>query len=405
MQLENLDTTREWRIRDVRIAGNARLPENELKDALLTQARPWYRFWEQRPAFDAVTFRTDLQRLHRLYESRGFYHAEIRYDLLPEEEQNLLTAKIEIVEGPPIVVADVDVQVIGNPNFPESLPIKSGDVFTEDAYQRSEQALKQFYSDQGYAHVESKRKAEVILDENSALVTYNVTPGPPSVFGPTDVAGVSNVDPAIVLRERAYREGETYSLKKIAETRNKLTALDLFGTVNVAPQKTQGKPPVVPMLIEVTEKAPREVRIGVGYGSEDRFRTQVEWRHNNWLGDGRRLSILAKYSFLEVSGALTFIQPHLLSPKARGVVLLRHERVDEETYLLNATRFNPRVEYRFSERFSAYVGYRLEYDHFNDVDAATVNALDGFERKGRIAGPSLGIAWTNTDNVLDPTRG
>jgi outer membrane protein assembly complex protein YaeT len=340
-----------------------------------------------------------------LYESRGFYHAEVRYDLTFDEEQSLLTAKIEVAEGPPVLVADVDVQVVGSSTFPESLPIKSGAVFTEDVYQRSEQELKQFYSDQGYAHVESQRKAEVILDENAALVSYNITPGPPSVFGPTDVAGVKNVDPEIVLRERAYEEGQTYSLKKLAETRNRLVALDLFGSVNVAPQKTPGKPPVVPMLIEVTEKEPREVRIGVGYGSEDRFRTQVEWRHNNWLGDGRRLSIAAKYSSLETSGALTFIQPHLFSPKARGVFLLRHEQLDEDTYLLNSTRVNPRLEYRFTEHLSAYVGYRFEYDHFNDVDAATIDALGGFERKGRVAGPSLGIAWTNTDNILDPTRG
>ena len=405
VQLENLDTTRPWRIRDVRISGNARLSEGDLKEAFLTLTRPWYRFWEQRPLFDPVTFREDLQRLNRLYESRGFYHAEIGHDLSTDDQQGLLTAEIRVSEGPPIVVADVDVQVTGNPNFPEILPIKSGDVFTEDAYQRSEQALKQFYSDQGYAHVESQRKAEVVLENNSALVDYIVTPGPPSVFGPTEVAGLSKVDPEIVLRERAYQEGETYSLKKLAQTRSRLVALDLFGTVNVAPQQTPGKPPVVPMLIEATEKEAREVRIGVGYGREDRFRTQVEWRHNNWLGDGRRLSLLAKYSFLEASGAVTFLQPHLFSPNARGVATLRHDRIDEETYLLNTTRFNPRLEYRFSERLSGYLGHRLEYNRFADIPPATVDALDGVQERGWLSGPALGLTWTTADNVLDPTRG
>ena len=405
VQLEGLDLERAWRVHNVEITGNARLSGDLIESALLTRRRPWYRFWEERPLFDAVTFREDLERLKRLYESRGFYHAEIRYDLQTDQQRDLLTARIEVVEGRPTTVAEVDVEVVNNPNFPKELPIKTGDIFTEEAYQRSEQVLQQFYGDLGYAHVESQRKAEVVLDENSAWVEYNVTPGPASSFGQTSVKGVSDVEPEIVLRERAYKEGETYSPKKIVETRNKLIALDLFGTVNVAPQKSPEKPPVVPMVIDVTEREPRELRLAVGFGSEDRVRTQLEWRHNNWLGDGRRLSIAAKYSALEASGTLIFIQPHLFSPNARGIVVFRHSRENEETYLLNATRFNPRLEYRFSERLLGYLGYRLEYDHFDKVSIPTIDALGGFERNGRVSGPSLGFTWTTVDNILDPTRG
>jgi outer membrane protein assembly complex protein YaeT len=405
IQLDNLDSTRAWRVRDIEFSGNQRLSEGDLESAVLTRPRPWYRFWEERPVFDPITFREDLQRLKRLYESRGFYHAEIKHDLLADEENGWVAAKIEVVEGPPIVTTDVAVEVVNNPNLPERLPLKTGDVFTEEAYQKSEQALQQFYGERGFAYVESQRKAEVILDENSARVEYNVTPGPPSVFGPSNVQGLSQVEPEIVLRERTYKEGEAYSLKKIAETRSKLVALDLFGTVNVAPEKTPDKPPVVPMSIQVTEKEPRELRWSVGYGTEDRFRTQLEWRHNNWLGDGRRLSILAKYSSLETTGALTFIQPHLFSPRARGVVVLRHNREDEDTYLLHATRFNPRLEYRFSDQLTGFLGYRLEHDRFEEVKQATVRAIGAVDRTGRVSGPGLGLTWTNVDSVLDPNRG
>ena len=131
----------------------------------------------------------------------------------------------------------------------------------------------------------------------------------------------------------------------------------------------------------MTEKEPCEIRLGVGYGSEDRFRAQLEWRHNNWLGDGRRLSILAKYSSLETSGVITFIQPYLFSPRARGVVTLRHDRTDEDTYLLQATRFNPRLEYRFSDRLTGFLGYRLEHELFTDVSAATESSSGGVKKR------------------------
>ena len=403
--LEDLSGDREWRLRALELAGDVKLPRSDIVDALLTQPRPWYRFWSEPPIFDPVTFREDLERVRRLYESRGFYQTVVSYDLAIDNDDGHIRASIVINEGPPVMVADVDVSVAGAATFPERLPIATGDIFSEEAYQRSEILLKQFYGEHGYAYVESERKAEVVLDSNQAFVAYRVDPGVPSVFGSTTIEGTHEVAPAIVRREQVYREGESYSLKKLAETRDKLLALDLFSVVNVAPQETAEKPPIVPMEVRVTEKEPREIRFAIGYGSEDQFRAVLGWRHNNWLGDGRRLSILAKYSSLEASGVLTFVQPYLFSPRSRGVVSARHDRIDEESYLLQATRFNPRLEYRFNDHLLAFLGYRLEHNQFTEVADATVRALGGVQTNGLISGPSLGLTWQTVDNLLDSTRG
>jgi outer membrane protein insertion porin family len=405
VRIEDLDLTRSWRLRELDITGDDKLKRSDVTAALLTQTRPWYRFWADYPVFDAVSFRADLERVRRLYESRGFYHAEVDYDLTVDPEDALVSGRIIIREGAPVIVAEVDVSVTQNPTLPERLPIATGDVFSEDAYLRSEAFLKQFYGEQGYAYVESERKAEIVLDSNQAFLNYRIEPGPPSTFGATEVIGVQDVAPDIIRRELAYQAGDRYSPSKIAETRDRLLALDLFGMVDIGPDKSAGKSAVVPMQVQVSEKEAREIRLGVGYGSEDRFRTQLEWRNNNWLGDGRRLSILTKYSLLESSGVLNFIQPHLFSPAARGIISLRHDQTDEETYLLRATRFNPRLEYRFNDHLSGFFGYRLEHDHFTEVDRATVNAVGGVEKKGLISGPILGLAWNSTDNPLNPSRG
>ena len=76
------------------------------------------------------------------------------------------------------------------------------------------------------------------------------------------------------------------------------------------------------MEVEVSEKEAREIRVGVGYGTEDQFRAQLRWQHNNWLGGGRRLSIEAKYSSIFTTGAITLVQPHFFSPRTRGIISL-----------------------------------------------------------------------------------
>src|SRR4029077_3565622 len=201
------------------------------------------------------------------------------------------------------------------------------------SYRKGEEVLRQFFLDRGYAYVTTERRAEVNIDANRVSIQYRADPGPPSVFGETTVQGTDTVDPEIVLRELSYQAGEVFSAAKIAESEKKILALDLFGLVRVKPKEVPGKPSVVPMEVQVAEKEPREIRVGVGYGTEDQFRAQLRWQHNNWLGGGRRLSLEAKYSSIFTTGAIALIQPHFFSPRTRAIVSLRQDRDDEDTYL------------------------------------------------------------------------
>lgn len=408
--LDALDPARQWHVQSIEFSGNQIFSADDLSAALVTKARPWYRFWEDRPEFDVVTFETDLERLRRFYESRGYYNSEVTYDLQVDPSADLVAVRFFVRESQPVLVAAVDVDVRGEsqtskPPLPDTLPIKTGDIFTEAEYQKAEQSLRSFLLDAGYAHVKTERKAEVDLDQRRAQVRYSIETGPLAQFGATEIKGTDTVEPEIVSRELTYKTGETYSLKKVTESREKLLALDLFSTVKVGPAETTGAPVVVPMEVEVAEKPYREIKVGVGYGTEDQFRGQLEWRHLNFLGGGRRLSILAKYSSIIQSGSVSFTQPHFLTRDTQGIANLSHDQEDEETYLRNVTRLAPRLEHRFSPTLTGFVGYRVEYDKLNDVAGATVLALGDVRRQGWLSGPALGLVWNTSDDPFNPKRG
>ena len=378
---------------------------------MTTRERPWYRFWSDRPAFDPVTFGTDLERLERLYESRGYYGTTVSNDLEVDEAEGLVTAHISVHEMVPAVISEIDVQVSRDgadqkePPFPKELPVKRGQIFQESDYQKAEQVLRTAFLENGYAYVKTERHAEVDLDGRQVRIRYVIHPGPLAVFGKTEVTGVTTVDPELITRELTYHEGESYALSKVVETRDKLLALDLFATVRVGPADPEAPNPMVPMSIEVTEKSHREIKVSVGYGTEDQFRTQLEWRNLNWLGGGRRLSLLAKYSGSENSGSINFTQPHFFSATTQAIVNFAHGQEKEQTYDLNATRFRPRIEHQFSKTLSAFIGYRLEYDQLSDVADATVQELGGVEKKGLLSGPTFGLLWNTTDDPLNPKQG
>ena len=406
IQLEELDAARQWRVEKIEISGNTKFAESEILNELLTKVRPWYLFWEAENSFDPITFREDLERIRRFYEARGYYQTQVTYDLTADPQSGQVEVKIEVLEGPPVKVSEVHVDISdGSSLSPPQLPLKQGEIFVEESYRKGEETLRNFFLEHGYAHVTTERRAEVNLDQNQVIVWYQADPGPLSVFGETTVSGTDNVDPEIVLRELSYQPGEIFSSAKIAESQAKILALDLFGLVRIAPKEVSGKPSIVPMEVQVSEKEPREIRVGIGYGTEDKFRAQLRWQHNNWLGDGRRLSVEARYSSITTTGAITLVQPHFFSTRTRGILSLRQDREDEDTYVLNASRFNPRVEHGFSPQLVGFIGYRLEYDRFDKIGEAAIEALGGVRERGLMSGPNVGLIWNTSDGPLNPTKG
>ena len=409
--LDALDPARQWKVERIEFSGNEKLSDDELSDAIVTKARPWYRVWEERPAFDPITFGSDLERLPRFYEAQGYYGTTVTYDLTVDESEGLVAVQIEVREGMPVSISEIDVEVVGSeadrkpPPFPKELPVKRGEIFREADYQQAEQVLRAVFLENGYAHVKTERKAEVDLEERRVRIRYAVHPGPIAVFGQTEVKGTDTVDLELVSRELVYQAGETYSQAKVIESREKILALDLFGAVRVAPAETAGTPVVAPMEVEVAEKSHREIKLALGYGTEDQFRTQLEWRHLNWLGGGRRLSVLAKYSSITLTGAINFTQPHFLSPRTQGIINIGYDQEKEDTYVRNVGRFAPRLDHRFSSTLTGFVGYRLEHDKLSDIAPATVRALGEIKRKGILSGPAMGLVWNTADDLFNPKKG
>ncbi|MGH7844017.1 MAG: outer membrane protein assembly factor BamA [Candidatus Binatia bacterium] len=410
--LEALDADRERRLKDLDISGNEHFTARELEEVLSTKPRPWYTPWRARPSFEPGTFSADLDRLSRFYQSRGYYDAKVSYDLAVDQEANLVTATIQVSEGEPVKVAEISLQIVDSPELePEvrsllaKLPLTEGKVFSEPAYQQTEAKLKEYFYDRRRAHVEIERRAQVITDQHVARVFYTIKVGPSAFFGTTTVQGVKDVAPDIVLRELPYETGDPFSAKALKDLEQNLRQLDLFSQIQINLQPSAADPREVPIEIRVEEKPAREIKVGIGYGTEDQVRGQIRWRHNNWLGDGRKLDIGAKASFIARELSFTFLQPHFLGRKNRFLLNFGPKQFDEPGYFLNATRLQPRLERKFTENLTGFLGYRLEYDHLTVVSDATQQVLGDFERKGLLSGLSTGFLWNRVDDPFNPTNG
>ncbi len=411
---EAVEPGRDWRVRSITIHGTSAVKESTLTDAMQTKARPWWRFWEfwkERPAFDPVTFREDVDRIRLVYRNDGYYHARVTADVVVPPEGDLLDLVVDVDEGAPVMVTDVDVELEGA-ELPSkdvatllaSLPVKRGQVFRQEDYARGATLLHGYYREHGFARVNVDRGAVVDAQDDTATVRYQLQSGPPSVFGDVDIVGTQQVEPDVVRNEVAFEPGKPFRQSLVDETRRRIVQTKLFRTVKIT--ETGGEDPVVGIRIEVGEGPAHEVSFGIGYDTEEQVRGLASWRDYNFYGGGRQLGFSARASFINRTIAADFVQPHVPRQGDRVRLILSEAQEDEEAYTNDRTRLSPRVELRLLPWLTSYAFYRIEYDSLSNVNQVIKNVFPDIAPSNDIlSGLGFGVEVNTTDNLLDPHRG
>jgi outer membrane protein assembly complex protein YaeT len=411
---EAVEPGRDWRVRAVEIRGNHEVVESKLTEAMLTKPRPWYRFWEfwkPRPAFDPIVFRDDVDRVRQIYRNEGFYHARVSADVVVPPDGELLDLVVDVVEGPPVHVTSVDVELTGEAlpakerdTLLASLPVKRGAVFKQEDYARTATTLQGYYREHGFARVKLERAATVDVRDDTAAVRYHVASGPPSVFGAVEIVGTAKVDPDVVRKEVAFEPGDPFRQSLLDETHRRIVATRLFRTVKIT--DTGGDDPVVGTRIEVSEGPAHEVALGIGYDTEEQIRGIASWRSYNFFGGGRQLGFLARASFINRTVAVDFVQPHVPRQGDRVRVTISEAQEEEESYTDDRSRLSPRVEFRALPYLTTYAFYRIEYDSLSKLNDRVHDFFPDLAPKNSLlSGLGFGVDLNTTDDLLDPHRG
>src|SRR5688572_20246827 len=85
-------------VRDLELAGARRVPPRQIKKRILTGETGWWPF-ARKQIFDPVEWQSDLARIERLYEARGFYQAEVIKDEARPDGKGGVALRAEISEG------------------------------------------------------------------------------------------------------------------------------------------------------------------------------------------------------------------------------------------------------------------------------------------------------------------
>jgi outer membrane protein assembly complex protein YaeT len=418
-------------VKDITFAGVQAFPESDLKNVLAT--RESGRFpWSPKHYFDRASFDADLQRIHAYYADRGYPAQRVtNVDVAFNDDRTEVRLRVEVDEGAPVVVESVAFDGFDvleeefRPDVDQSA-LKAGAPRDRMVVRVTRDMVAGLLRDHGYplGFVDAGERPG--RDASSVIVTFRADAGPTMRFGEATVEGLASVNSSVVRHQLAFVPGDTFRESLVRSTQRRLSSIDVFDLATVTPRFEEASNGRVPVRITVAEGKPRRIRLGIGYGTEERARGSINWQHLNVAGSARRLEAEAKASFLDQSVRLTFIQPYLARSGWSLNVSALAESIRQLTYDSQSYGGSATVNYHHESggtpareplRYDLHFTYRnefLEYgireESLDDLDRRAERIALGLDPdtgrgQGTLASLDFDIQRVAVDDAFQPRRG
>ncbi|HKY22825.1 MAG TPA: BamA/TamA family outer membrane protein [Vicinamibacterales bacterium] len=312
--------TGDVQVSSITFSGAKAVKGEELKAIIATRENGFLP-WSRKHFFDREEFDLDVRRIEAYYADRGYPNAKVvGVDAKLNEKKDKVDITVEIAEGEPVMVENVSFEGLDAipadhlERLPGQLPIKAGNTRDQKLILASHDVVVAELRDHGFPY----GNVRVVERPGSLPTRVNLVivgdTGPKAAFGAISIEGVASVEEDVIRRELAFDEGDLYQLSRITESQRRLYSLELFQFVNITPRLPEDRSPQVPVVVTVAEGKHRRLLLGAGYGSEEKARARVNWRHVNFGGGARTGETEAKWSSLEQGVRGSFTEPFLVQP-------------------------------------------------------------------------------------------
>jgi outer membrane protein assembly complex protein YaeT len=312
--------TGDVQVSSISFKGTQAIGPDEIKAVIATRENGFLP-WSRKHFFNREQFDRDASRIEAFYADKGYPSAKVvGVDVRLNANKDKVDITVEISEGEPIIVENISFEGLEAlpadhlERLPAQLLVKLDTPRDQKLILASHDMVVAELRDHGFPYGTVRVLERPGTTPTRVQLAIVADTGPKSVFGAVTIEGDVSVGENVIRRELAFKEGDLYELRQITESQRRLYGLELFQFVNIAPRLPEDRAPQVPVTVTVAEGKHRRLQLGAGYGSEEKVRGRINWRHVNFSGGARTGEIEAKASSLEQGIRASFTEPFFLQP-------------------------------------------------------------------------------------------
>jgi len=404
-------------VKEVRFVGNHQVPKEDLTPYMQTQEGNLLSLVSSAGTYKEEAFQHDLQGIQAVYLDKGYVEVKVgkpAISLSPDRRWLYVTIPVE--EGEQYTIGKIGFAgdlMNKEPELRSLLQTRSGELFSRTKVGADLFAIGDVFKDLGYAYANVSPNTHTDPARRIVDLEFEVQPGPRVKFERIEIVGNDKTRDKVIRRELRIYEGELYSGTGVKVSKQRVTALGFFETVEITTKKGSAEDKIV-ATVEVKEKATGTFQVGAGFSSYENFILTGQISQNNFFGWGQTLSLQVQWSSVRQLGQIQFVEPYFLDTRWTFAFDLYATEGYYTTFTRRAIGGSLTWGYELSglARWWAFAqhleDYRLFATYTNErvnASAATTVIYPNQFKSGTTSSLRLSLQADKRDNRLFPTRG
>ncbi len=405
-------------VKEIAFLGNDHVPRDDLTAVMNTQEGGYLAFLTSGGTYREEAFQHDLQNIQFVYGDRGYVTAKVsKPSVSLSADKRYLYITIRIEEGEQYRIGKIDFSgdlLHDRSELERLVQVKPGEIFARSRVGKDLFAVADLYKDEGYANANVNPVTN--LDPKTRIIdlTYDVQPGRKVRFERIEIAGNAKTRDKVIRRELRIYEGELYNQTGVNRSKQRVTALGYFDTVNVTTERGSSDDKMV-ARVTVKERSTGTFQVGAGFSSYENFILTGQISQNNFFGWGQTLSLQVQYSSIRQLGQIQFVEPYFFDSKWTFAFDLYATEGFYSTFVRKAIGGSMTWGYELNglaqwwpwaarlEDVRLFATYTNEFVNVtpNGTDVPLANRF----RSGTTSALRFSLQWDKRDNRLFPSRG
>jgi outer membrane protein insertion porin family len=406
-------------VKEIRFVGNAKVPTETLRAAMLTQEGGLLSAINSSGTYREDMFQRDLAALQAAYLDEGYVNVKVgKPSLALSPDRRYLFVTIPVEEGEQFRIGKIAFGgelLDEEPRLRKLLQTKSGNLFSRTKLGADLFAAGDVYKDKGYAYANVTPLTTIDAEQRLVDLTYEVQPGLRTRFERIEVVGNDKTRDKVVRRELRFYEGELYSGSAIRVSKGRVMALGFFETVEITTRKGSAEDLIV-ATVEVKEKATGSFQLGAGFSSYENFILTGQISQQNFFGWGQTLTLQVQWSSIRQLGQIQFVEPYFLDTKWTFAFDVYATESFYQTFTRRAVGGNMTWGYELNglaswwpfaarlEDMRVFGTYKNEHVRVTGAAGGASNVVNAF-KSGTTSSLTLAWQWDKRDNRLFASDG
>lgn len=339
----------------------------------------------------------DLSALTGLLQANGYYLATLKGMI--ESDSTPVQVVILCEPGPRFTIGQFHVNYAEaqRPRNPWKPLVKKGDPATSQAIRSEEQRLIRHLKENGYPSPRMLNRNVVVDPETHQVnVGFEVDTGDPKRFGFLKITGLESMKPKYIRRQKTWEFGELYDIRLVEDFESNLVLTGLFSRVRITPGPEEEDNEWIPLLLSLSERYARTVRLGVNYRSDVGFGSNASWEHRNMFGRGEQFRFNLVLAEEESGVSASIRKPGFIRNNQSLLFNTALAKEQPEAYSSNSFASAIGVERAFTRNFTSSLGVGYTYSSVEQLGEENTYALLFFPWKTK---------WDSTRSDLNPISG